>query len=128
MLFLHNYTLYLYPIWLINVYWILGSIIYLYILSFKCSFKGFIVSDNKELPSWILDFDSYRVTDFIYIDIFDIFNYWMYAGTLYELFYALDYTKMYMDAGFLTFNQRISEVFNYITCNRDSYKIDVETE
>ena len=52
----------------------------------------------------------------------------MCAGTLYELFYALDYTKTYMDTDFQTFNQRISEVLNYMTCNRDSYKIDMETE
>ena len=47
------YTLYLYFIWSMNAYWILGSIFYLYIFSFKCSFKSFIVSDNKELPSCI---------------------------------------------------------------------------
>ena len=46
---------------------------------------------------------------FIYIDIFDIFNYWMCAGTLYELFYALDYTKTYMDADFQTSGLLIRE-------------------
>ena len=36
-----------------KAYWILESIFYLYIFSFKCSFEEFIVSDNKELPSLI---------------------------------------------------------------------------
>ena len=40
--------------------------------------------------------------------IFDIFNYWMYAGTLYELIYAPDYEKMCMDVDFWTFDQRVS--------------------
>ena len=64
-------------VWLINVYWIWGSIIYLYILSFKCSFKGFIVR-------WVIIWSCHLGFSFRF-DCWQLQNY--FPCTLYILIY-----------------------------------------